>query len=347
MSTDPMKEPMREYEVSHANGRMPIVREVSRAADVASDLHANLDTVAAAIARRGFVLAGLGAGLAFLAGCASTPKTSSRGTNGLTLAGGQAGDNVGAGPWGADGELPPKRYAQPVSPTGTTGSTGGAGGRSPTIAGKSPRTVGPDAKPAPTKAAAGSSAGASTKAPNAGYASGIRVPATYDGTVIPRAAWTNFRPPAADMDRMPKVTRITVHHEGNRAFTATSVADCRARLVNVMNGEMNARVPHKDIAYHYVIDPAGRVWEARDLRYEGRHTRNNHDGNLGVMCLGNFEEQSISPAQLAALEKFLKSLQAKHKVSKKRVYTHQELSPTLCPGKDLQRRMGTLRSRLA
>lgn len=344
MSTDPMKEPMREYEVSHANGRMPIVREVSRATDVSSDLHANLDTVTAAIARRGFVLAGIGAGLAFLAGCASTPKSSSRGTNGLSLAGDDAGASMGAGPWGADGELPPKRYAQPVSPSG---STGGSGSRPPVIASKTSRTVGPDAKPAPAKTAAGSSASASTKTPNAGYASGIRVPATYDGTVIPRAAWTNFRPPAADMDRMPKVTRITVHHEGNRAFTATSVADCRARLVNVMNGEMNARVPHKDIAYHYVIDPAGRVWEARDLRYEGRHTRNNHDGNLGVMCLGNFEEQSISPAQLAALEKFLKSLQAKHKVSKKRVYTHQELSPTLCPGKDLQRRMGTLRSRLA
>ena len=154
MSTDPMKE----YEISHANGRMPIVREASRAADVPSDLHANLDTVAAAIARRGFVLAGIGAGLAFLAGCASTPKSSSRGTNGLTLGGGQTGENVGAGPWGADGELPPKRYAQPVSPSG---STGGTGSQTPTIASKSPRTVGPDAKPAPTKAAAGSSAGAS------------------------------------------------------------------------------------------------------------------------------------------------------------------------------------------
>lgn len=333
MSTDPTKE----YELSHVNGRMPIVREVPRASEVAPAM----DAVAATIARRGFVLLGIGAGLSCLAGCASTPKSSqSRGANGLAMGGAPGSDNPGAGPWGADGDLPPKRYAQPVSPSG---STGGTGTRSSTSATKAPRTVGPDAKPAPAKAATSSPA----KAPSMGYASGIRIPATYDGTVIPRTAWTNFRPSAADMDRMPKVTRITVHHEGNRAFTATSVGDCRARLINVMNGEMNARVPHKDIAYHFVIDPAGRVWEARDLRYEGRHTRNNHDGNLGVMCLGNFEEQSIPPAQLAALEKFLKSLQAKHKVSKKRVFTHQELSPTLCPGKDLQRRMGTLRSRLS
>jgi hypothetical protein len=337
MSMEPAKDP----ETPHVNPQ-----RVSRAlralrgsgADPMTSLGASDESLAAAIARRGFVLASIGAGVAFLAACASTPN-SSRGTGSATLAGGGSaggpgagsGTGPGAGPWGADGDLPPKRYAQPVTPSGGTARSATAPSRPPAIATKPPRTVGPEAKPSP----------------NSGYASGIRIPSTFDGSVIPRSAWTNFRPAAADMDRMPKVTRITVHHEGNRAFTATSVADCRARLVNVMNGEMNARVPHKDIAYHYVIDPAGRVWEARDLRYEGRHTRNNHDGNLGVMCLGNFEEQSISPAQLAALEKFLKQLQAKHKVSKKRVYTHQELSPTLCPGKDLQKRMGALRSRLA
>jgi len=332
MSHDPAHDPAKEYEIPHvpsaSRERMPIVR-----AGDARLIDGLGEPLAASIARRGFVLATVGAGLAFLAGCASTQKSAGSpgalGSNGLAR-----GADPGGGAWGADGDLPPKRYAQPVNPS-SGGNSGGSRAstttRPPAVATKPSRTVGPEAKPAP----------------NSGYASGVRIPATYDGSVIPRSAWTNFRPPAADMDRMPKVTRITVHHEGNRAFTATSVADCRARLVNVMNGEMNARVPHKDIAYHYVIDPAGRVWEARDLRYEGRHTRNNHDGNLGVMCLGNFEEQSIPPAQLAALEKFLKSLQAKHKVSKKRVYTHQELSATLCPGKDLQRRMGTVRSRLS
>jgi N-acetyl-anhydromuramyl-L-alanine amidase AmpD len=147
------------------------------------------------------------------------------------------------------------------------------------------------------------------------------------------------------MDRLGRIRRITVHHEGNRPFTATSIAECRARIVNVLNGERG--VGHRDIAYHYVIDPAGRVWEARDIRWEGRHTRNNHSGNLGVVCLGNFEEQSIPPAQLAALERFLRDLQKKHKIGRKQIFTHQELSPTLCPGKDLQRKMGPLRARLA
>ena len=272
------------------------------------------------VARRSFVLASLG----FLAACATQQRTGQLADAGRTT------DEIGGGVWGGDGDMPPARYARPVSASGSSAAAGGSGSsglkakngigaasRTPT------RTVGPDAKP---------------------VTSSVSIPSGYDGKVIARSAWTSFRPDPKIMERMPTVTRITVHHEGNSPYFGTSAEDVKARLVNVLNGERG--VGHRDIAYHYVIDPAGRVWEARDLRYEGRHTRNNYDANLGVMCLGNFEEQRIPPAQLAALEKFIKQLQAKHKIAKKRVYTHQELSATLCPGKDLQKKMGTLRSRL-
>jgi hypothetical protein len=271
------------------------------------------------LARRGFVLAGLG----FLAACATTPTpTRERVVSDP--------DEVPDGLW-TSADLPPQRFAQPVSPAGSTSSStrGSTASRPaaerPSTAATKGKVVGPEAKPA------------------AMSASGI--PKTYDGTVIPRSRWTSWFPEDSAMDRLGRVRRITVHHEGNRAFTATSVAECRARLVNVLNGERG--VGHRDIAYHYAIDPAGRVWEARDLRWEGRHTRNNHSNNLGVVCLGNFEVQSIPQAQLAALERFLRDLQKKHKIGRKQIFTHQELSPTLCPGKDLQKKMGPLRARLA
>jgi hypothetical protein len=268
------------------------------------------------IARRGFVLTSLG----FLAACATQSPARSL----ASASNGDAADSGGL--WAEGRNLPPKRYAQPVSPMPSVAQPNNAP-RAQKIPGTAPKTVGPESKPA--------------------VADALQIPTGYDGKVIPRSAWTSFRPDPKGMEGMPRVTRITVHHEGNSPYFGTSVNDVKARLVNVLNGEMNATRPHKDIAYHYVIDPAGRVWEARDLRYEGRHTRNNYDGNIGVMCLGNFEEQPIPPAQLAALEKFIKLTQAKHRVARKRVYTHQELSATLCPGKDLQKKMGTLRSRLA
>lgn len=263
-------------------------------------------------ARRGFMLAGLG----LLAACAATPTREARVSD---------PDEVPDGLW-TTGDLPPQRFARPVSPVPREAPAAPRPAVDrPSIAAQAGRTVGPEAKPQEL--------------------SGAGIPRTYEGTVLRRALWTSWFPADRDMDPLGKVKRITVHHEGNGAFNATSIAECKARLVNVLNGERG--VGHRDIAYHYVIDPAGRVWEARDIRWEGRHTRNNHANNLGVMCLGNFELQSIPPAQLSSLERFLRDLQAKHRIGRRQVFTHQELSPTLCPGKDLQRKMGPLRTRLA
>lgn len=273
--------------------------------------------LARALARRGFVLAGLG----FLAACATTPAR--------TIVASEP-DEVPDGLWMSGDDLPPKRYARPVSPMpqaapAAKSAPARPAAEKPTLASTKGKTVGPEAKPKER--------------------SNASIPKTYEGTVIPRSRWTSWFPEDSDMDRIGRIRRITVHHEGNRPFTATSISECRARIVNVLNGERG--VGHRDIAYHYVIDPAGRVWEGRDIRWEGRHTRNNHAGNLGVVCLGNFEEQAIPPAQLASLERFLRDLQKKHKIGRKQIFTHQELSPTLCPGKDLQRKMGPLRARLA
>jgi hypothetical protein len=276
-----------------------------------------MSSLSRALARRGFVFAGL----ALLAACATTPARK--------IVGGEP-EEVPDGLWTSGEDLPPQRFARPVSPAPQTAvparpAPARASADKPSIAATRGKTVGPEAKPKEL--------------------SNESIPATYDGKVIARTRWTSWFPEDADMDRIGRIRRITVHHEGNRPFKATSISECRARIVNVLNGERG--VGHRDIAYHYVIDPAGRVWEGRDLRWEGRHTRNNHAGNLGVVCLGNFEEQTIPPAQLAALERFLRDLQKKHKIGRKQVFTHRELSPTLCPGKDLQKKMGPLRARLA
>jgi N-acetyl-anhydromuramyl-L-alanine amidase AmpD len=109
---------------------------------------------------------------------------------------------------------------------------------------------------------------------------------------------------------------------------------------------------HKDIAYHYVIDPAGRVWAARDIKYLGKHVRDwkgvdNRTGNVGVMLLGNFELQRPTAAQVTATQKFVMDLQKKHRVPKQKsvagvrskevgVFMHCELSPTECPGDNMK-----------
>lgn len=275
------------------------------------------------IARRGFVLAGL----SFLAACASTGSTQSMSGS---RAGAVNGSALPPGLWTSEGKLPPQRYAQPVTPRQQPPESVRAAAEPPK------RVVGPNDKPG-AKPAAKAKPG--------------ELPAGYNGTVIARDKWTQFCPNVRDMNPLGSIRKITIHHTGNDVFAATGTAAVREELQTVLRGEM--AVGHDDIAYHYIIDPAGRVWEGRSIRYQGSHVRNwkgtdNRTGNVGVMLLGNFEDQRPTKAQLVSVEAFVKDLQKKYGiprqvktrgvVSKDRgVFTHQELSPTLCPGRNMQR----------
>lgn len=147
------------------------------------------------------------------------------------------------------------------------------------------------------------------------------------------------------MNPMLPVEYITIHHDGMTPFTATDYASSAARIELYRNGHRGRG--WGDIGYHYVIDREGRIWEGRSLKWQGAHVRNRNEGNLGILVMGNFDEQAPSDRQLAALERHLRTCMAKYKVPVSRVRTHREWdgAKTACPGKNLQSRMATMRSK--
>ncbi|MCC6321051.1 MAG: N-acetylmuramoyl-L-alanine amidase [Phycisphaerales bacterium] len=170
--------------------------------------------------------------------------------------------------------------------------------------------------------------------------------------VIPRSAWTRTgRIAGRKINDMGRVTRITVHHEGDDPFTATSQAAVASRLESIRQFHTTrtkqGRPSEKwaDIGYHYIIDPAGRVWEGRDARYQGAHVQDQNENNLAVMVLGNFDRQQVTPAARTTLDAFVADRMRHYSVVRARVYTHRELNPTQCPGRNLQSYMVTTRAR--
>ncbi len=161
--------------------------------------------------------------------------------------------------------------------------------------------------------------------------------------VIPRSAWTTAGVvPGRPIKPLGQVLRITVHHEGATVYGSTDQGDAARRLASIRQSHISRAtdgVYWADIGYHYVIDPAGRVWEGRSLQHQGAHVHLQNENNLGVMVLGNFDKQSPSRAQTAALEAFLASRMRQYRVPVSRVYTHQEIGQTACPGQTLQRYM--------
>lgn len=173
---------------------------------------------------------------------------------------------------------------------------------------------------------------------------GGAVPAAGHPGVMSRASWTRAQPKMWDANPMGRVSRITIHHDGMSPFVSTSAEAAAQRLEAIRQAHVGAN-GWADIGYHYVVDPAGRVWEARPVNLQGAHVKDNNEQNIGVMVLGNYEQQSPTNASTKSMEDFVASLMRRHRVPVGRVYTHQELRATACPGRSLQRVMESTRSR--
>jgi len=173
-------------------------------------------------------------------------------------------------------------------------------------------------------------------APSPTYADRYPAPTSdpWLGRVIPRSAWTNEPPITRLADPMRGISRITVHHDGMSPFYATDQASAAHRIELIRRSHLGRG--WADIGYHYVIDPAGRIYSARPLALQGAHVKYNNEHNLGVMVLGNYERQQPTGATKRTLAAFVGSRMELYKVPTGRVFTHQEIRPTACPGRSLQ-----------
>ncbi len=161
------------------------------------------------------------------------------------------------------------------------------------------------------------------------------------GEVVPRSAWATAGPNASLARPMGRIERITVHHDGMDEFDSFSRQDAARRVEAIRRAHVNNG--WADIGYHYIIDPAGRIYEGRPVSLQGAHVRDANERNLGVMVLGNFMRRPPTEASVSSLEGFLRSAMRQYRVPVQRVMTHREYVPTACPGDRLQTMMNQLR----
>ncbi|MBI4880639.1 MAG: N-acetylmuramoyl-L-alanine amidase [Planctomycetes bacterium] len=130
---------------------------------------------------------------------------------------------------------------------------------------------------------------------------------------------------------MTDVFRVTVHHSGVR-FASLDAGEAARQIAAIQRGHFDRG--WADIGYHFLIDPAGRVWEGRSLAYQGAHAGDFalNQGNIGVCLLGDFTGQALPAAQTASLLRFLEFLRAEYKIPAGSFYSHRELHGTACPG---------------
>lgn len=172
--------------------------------------------------------------------------------------------------------------------------------------------------------------------------------------VLSRSSWGARPIVRADAVPMNGISRITIHHTGEPSSPPpASQREDAARLRRYQNAHMDDN-HWADLGYHFVIDPSGRIWEGRELRWQGAHAgdpdSNRH--NVGVALIGNFDVSQPTAAQKASLTSLVRWLVNEFRVPQSGLYTHQQikrvyrLPATACPGRHLAEFVETLKTTL-
>lgn len=156
-----------------------------------------------------------------------------------------------------------------------------------------------------------------------------------------RTAWTDVAARPWRLHRASMFDRLTIHHAGNGVVTETDRNAVAFRLQNMQTAHLERN--YGDLAYHFVIDYAGRVWEGRSLAYEGAHVAHHNENNIGIMVLGNFEKQTPSNPQFAGCDILVNLLRDRYRIRRHRIYGHRDLGHSVCPGRNLYSHVKQLR----
>lgn len=186
--------------------------------------------------------------------------------------------------------------------------------------------------------------------PTAAPAAGPKANPASVASLRTRQSWSARPAIRARLDPMGGIDKVTIHHSADLCRSSPAAVKAHLRILQRYHIEGQG---WGDIGYHFLIDPAGRIWTGRELRYQGAHAkgwRNKH--NVGICLLGNFVNKPggnhPSDAQILAMTQLVRALQSKYHIPASGIKTHKELvSSTECPGPRLQPIVDRFRARLA
>jgi hypothetical protein len=146
--------------------------------------------------------------------------------------------------------------------------------------------------------------------------------------VTPRAVSTR-QPRRYGLPKVQReINRIVIHHT---AANEASVAEIR-------KGHLKRNF--RDIAYHYVVFPSGRIECGRNIQVEGAGVWGRHAGMVEIVLVGKLHQVAPTLNQWKAATEFVAAWSEAKDIPLHRVVGHRETAAlghgTLCPGLNMQ-----------
>ena len=168
--------------------------------------------------------------------------------------------------------------------------------------------------------------------------------ATPSAVMLCRDAW-GARPALAG-GRPHTIDRMTIHH------SAVALPDNRQIIARLQQHQRYHQDDKGwvDIAYHAAVDRRGNIFALRDTAIAG-DTATNYDpaGHFLVLCEGNFDDETVSEAQLDSAALVCAWAMREFGITVGTLASHREVTPvTSCPGDGLEAHLtsGDLQQRI-
>ncbi|CAJ1501151.1 peptidoglycan recognition family protein [[Mycobacterium] burgundiense] len=158
-----------------------------------------------------------------------------------------------------------------------------------------------------------------------------------------RAAWGAQS--AREGGQRHTITEMTLHHTA-AVLGDNSNAPARLRQHQQYHQDGQGWI---DIAYHVGVDRNGNIYELRDWNLAG-DTATEYDpaGHFLVLCEGDFDQESVSEAQLDSAARVFAWAAGKFQIGSETLTGHGDHAATACPGANLEAHLtsGELRRRV-
>lgn len=128
---------------------------------------------------------------------------------------------------------------------------------------------------------------------------------------------------------------IVLHHTASNSGDVQSIHESHLK-----NKDKNGN-PWLGIGYHFVIgngtgmgdgdiEPTFRWKQQMQGAHAGVADYNQH--GIGIVLVGNFEDEPPSPAQVASVKRLVRVLSREHDIGTSQIIGHGDVKPTECPG---------------
>ncbi len=116
---------------------------------------------------------------------------------------------------------------------------------------------------------------------------------------------------------------VVIHHSASLLAANEMMVDIQAAHMDV-NG-------WADIAYHFGIDKDGLIYDGREIGARGASVAGFNTGSIGIVVMGNFEQENPLAVQMASLQALVNALASTYSLT--HLAEHGEFNPeSVCPG---------------